>query len=115
MQRGIAEVCSLIFNRQDYFLPARFQLLSTSLLCIQGRGGKGSIFIFAAGNGREEFDTCAADGFVSSIYTISVGSVSVSGDQSFYDERCSGKLITVFTDDDFVDGQDVVSGRVSAK
>ena len=68
--------------------------------------------MFAAGNGGEEYDTCAADGFVSSIYTISVGSVTVSGDQSFYDERCPGKLITAFTDDDFVYEQDVVSGRV---
>lgn len=65
---------------------------------IQGRGGRGSIFVFASGNGGHRSDTCAADGFVNSIYTIAVGSVSLNGRPSSYDEQCSGKLVVAFTD-----------------
>lgn len=79
---------------------------------MQGRQGKGSIYTFAAGNGAQYFDTCAADGYVSNIHTISVGSVAIDGQQSFYDEECAGKMVTVFTDDDFIYYGDVVSYKV---
>jgi len=36
----------------------------------KGRGGKGSIFVWAAGNGGKYWDNCNCDGYVSSIYTI---------------------------------------------
>ena len=42
----------------------------------KGRGGKGNIFVFAAGNGGDHDDSCASDGYANSIYTFSVGSVS---------------------------------------
>lgn len=64
--------------------------------------------MFAAGNGGDEFDTCAADGYVSSIFTISVGSVAIDGRQSFYDEECSGKLVVAFTDNTKYYGRHVV-------
>ena len=31
---------------------------------IQGRSQKGSIYVWAAGNGGKNYDSCAADGFV---------------------------------------------------
>ena len=37
-----------------------------------GRGGKGSIYIFACGNGGST-DSCNADGYANSIYTITIG------------------------------------------
>lgn len=82
-------------------------------LSLQGRQGKGSIFLFAAGNGGENDDSCVADGYVSSRYTIGVGSVSNDGRQSFYDEQCSDKMVVVFTDDPYVfPYQDVVSTKL---
>lgn len=66
---------------------------------MQGRQGKGPIFVFAAGNGGLHYDTCATDGYISSIYTIAVGSLSADGSQAIYDEQCSGKLVAAFVDD----------------
>ena len=62
---------------------------------MQGRGGKGSIYVWSSGNGRDE-DDCGTDGFVSSIYTISVGAIGVDGHYSFFDERCSAKMVTAY-------------------
>jgi subtilisin family serine protease len=61
----------------------------------EGRNGKGSIFVWASGNGRDE-DDCAADGYVSSIYTIAVGAIGVDSHYSFFDERCSGKMVVAY-------------------
>lgn len=41
-----------------------------------GWGGKGSIFVWAAGNGGMQRDHCGADGYVNSIYNIANGAVS---------------------------------------
>ena len=68
-------------------------------VCVQGRDGKGSIFVWANGNGGDA-DDCAADGYSSSIYTISVGSIGVAGEPSYYDEECSAKMTTAFVTDD---------------
>ena len=65
---------------------------------LQGRDGKGSIFVWANGNGGPE-DDCAADGYSSSIYTISVGAVGVDGVQSWYDEDCSAKMVSAYVTD----------------
>lgn len=53
--------------------------------------------MFAAGNGGLYHDSCAADGFSSSIYTISVGSADQTGRQAFYDENCPGKMAVTFS------------------
>ena len=62
----------------------------------QGRGGKGSIFVWAAGNGGTKHDSCAADGYVNSIYTIAIGSASSDGSPAYYDEMCSAKMAATF-------------------
>lgn len=66
---------------------------------VQGRGGRGSIFIWAAGNGGQYYDSCTADGYASSIYTIAVGSADQKGEQADYDEFCSSKMAVTFTYD----------------
>ena len=63
----------------------------------QGRDGKGSIYVWAAGNGGSYFDSCAADGYASSIYTIAVGSADQDGQQADYDENCAGKMAVTFS------------------
>ena len=78
----------------------------------QGRGGLGSIYVFAAGNGGPQ-DTCAADGYVNSIYTISVGSAASNGQQSFFDEICSAKMVVAFDSDPYQNSSHVVSVEVN--
>ena len=51
--------------------------------------------MWANGNGGED-DDCAADGFASSIYTISVGSIGVNGTPSHFDEECSAKMVVTY-------------------
>ncbi|CAG0912487.1 unnamed protein product [Notodromas monacha] len=46
----------------------------------QGRKGKGSIFVWASGNGGREHDNCNCDGYTNSIWTLSISSASEHGD-----------------------------------
>ena len=62
---------------------------------LQGRNNLGNIFTFAAGNGGPA-DTCTADGFAQSIYTIPVGSYNQNGGPAFYDEKCSSKMTVAY-------------------
>ena len=43
---------------------------------LQGRGGLGAVYVWAAGNGAKNGDNCNCDGYTSSIYTLSVSSVT---------------------------------------
>lgn len=63
---------------------------------MQNRNGLGSIYVWASGNGRRHHDSCSTDGYVSSIYTIAVGSVDQHGQRAFYDEECPSKLIVTY-------------------
>ncbi|XP_064404069.1 neuroendocrine convertase 2-like isoform X2 [Halichondria panicea] len=63
----------------------------------KGRDGKGSIFVWAAGNGGWNYDSCAADGYSSSIYTIAVGSADQTAGQASYDEQCAGKMAVTYS------------------
>ena len=77
-------------------------------MCLQGRGGLGNIYTFAAGNGARFGDNCAADGYTNSIYTISVGSAASNGRQSDFDEDCAGKMVVTFDSDPYMDRRHVV-------
>lgn len=57
-----------------------------------GRKGKGALYIWANGNGGALGDNCNCDGYVNSIYTISIGGVTQQGQIPFYGERCSSTL-----------------------
>ncbi len=46
---------------------------------LQGRGGKGSIYVWAAGNGARSNDNCNYDGWANSRYTISIGATDFNG------------------------------------
>jgi len=61
---------------------------------VNGRGGLGSIFVWAAGNGLQSNDNCNYDGFANHRATIAVGAVGNDGKQSYYSEPCSAMLIT---------------------
>ena len=54
--------------------------------------------MWANGNGGV-YDDCAADGYVSSIYTISVGAIGIDGRPSPFDESCSAKMVVTYVTD----------------
>nr|RLV76681.1 hypothetical protein DV515_00016740 [Chloebia gouldiae] len=64
---------------------------------VQGRGGLGSIFIWASGNGGTNYDNCNCDGYTNSIYTVSVGSVLGDGQRPRYSESCPAILTTTYS------------------
>ncbi|KAF3691566.1 PC3-like endoprotease variant B [Channa argus] len=64
---------------------------------IIGRGGKGSIFVWAAGNGGMQQDHCGADGYVNSIYNIAIGAVTQTGKPAYFGEPCPGVMAVTLT------------------
>ena len=62
----------------------------------KGRKGKGSIFVWASGNGGHDHDDCNCDGYSTSIYTITVSSTTKSGSIPWYSEACSSTLATTY-------------------
>ena len=62
-----------------------------------GRGGKGSIFIWASGNGGKDADSCNCDGYTNSIYTLSISSATEKGNIPWYSEACSSTLATAYS------------------
>ena len=55
--------------------------------------------MWANGNGGAASDNCNCDGYTSSIYTLSVGSISPGGFCTTYDEKCPSTLGVVYTGD----------------
>ncbi|KAJ5898966.1 hypothetical protein N7495_003710 [Penicillium taxi] len=62
-----------------------------------GRDGKGSIFVFAAGNGALYGDNCNFDGYTNSIYSITVGAIDRQGKHPSYSESCSAQLVVAYS------------------
>ncbi|KAL4660764.1 proprotein convertase subtilisin/kexin type 6-like isoform X1 [Arapaima gigas] len=63
----------------------------------KGRKGKGSIFVWASGNGGRRGDHCSCDGYTNSIYTISVSSTTESGTMPWYLESCASTLASTYS------------------
>ena len=62
----------------------------------QGRGGKGSIYVWASGDGGS-YDDCNCDGYASSMWAISINSAINDGRTALYDESCSSTLASTFS------------------
>lgn len=60
---------------------------------IEGRGGLGAIYVWAAGNGRDNHDNVNADGYASSIYTIAVAATDNAGRAAWYSEPGASILV----------------------
>nr|CAH0100756.1 unnamed protein product [Daphnia galeata] len=69
----------------------------------EGRKGKGAIYIWASGNGGRVKDNCNCDGYVSSIYTLSIGSVSEQGDFPWYGEQCPSTMAVTYSSGAYTD------------
>lgn len=72
-----------------------------------GRGGKGTIFVFAGGNGLEVGDDSNYDGYANAIETIAVGAVSDRGEQASYSEP--GANLVVAAPSSSADGQEITT------
>ncbi|WRT65817.1 uncharacterized protein IL334_002766 [Kwoniella shivajii] len=57
-----------------------------------GRNGKGSLFVFAAGNGGGADDQCNFDGYTNSIFSVTVGAVDRKGLHPYYSEMCAAMM-----------------------
>uniref|UniRef100_A0A8D8M392 furin n=1 Tax=Cacopsylla melanoneura TaxID=428564 RepID=A0A8D8M392_9HEMI len=63
----------------------------------RGREGKGSIFVWASGNGGRDHDNCNCDGYTNSIWTLSTSSATETGQVPWYSEACSSTLATTYS------------------
>ena len=70
-----------------------------------GRGGKGNIYVWAAGNGGEALDNAGYDSYNGSIYTISVAALNDLGQRATYSERGACLVVTAPSGNDSVRSQ----------
>jgi kexin len=63
----------------------------------RGRGGKGSIFVFASGNGAGYGDQCNYDGYTNSIYSVTVSAIDYKGLHPYYSEPCAANMIVAYS------------------
>ena len=64
-----------------------------------GRNGKGSLYVWSTGNGGTFADSCACDGYVNSIYTIGIGSVTEFNGIPQYLEPCAAVHAVTYSSD----------------
>jgi subtilisin family serine protease len=65
----------------------------------QGRDGKGSIFVWAAGNGQQYEGNINYDGYANSRYVIAVGALDHNGQQAEYSEPGASLLVSTYGGD----------------
>lgn len=63
----------------------------------KGRDGKGTVYVFAAGNGKASDDNCNFDGYTNSIYSITIGGIDKSDASPYYSEQCSAQLVVTYS------------------
>lgn len=63
----------------------------------EGRDSKGSLYVFASGNGGRAFDQCNFDGYTNSIYSITVGAIDYKGLHPNYAEACSAVMVVTYS------------------
>ncbi|KAI0318823.1 kex protein [Amylostereum chailletii] len=62
-----------------------------------GRNGKGSIFVFASGNGAQFGDQCNFDGYTNSIFSVTVAAIDYKGLHPPYSESCAANLVVAYS------------------
>lgn len=66
-------------------------------VCLQGRQRKGSIFVFAGGNGDRTNDTSANEPFANLPYTIVINGVTYDNRPPDFAKECACVLASAFT------------------
>ncbi len=74
--------------------PGPLALSAIAQAAQNGRGGKGTIFTWAGGNGLESNDNSNYDGYANSIYTIAVAALTDTGRQAYYSEPGANLVVT---------------------
>jgi hypothetical protein len=59
---------------------------------LRGRMGKGTIYLWASGNGAAKGDSCAYDGYASSPYVFAIGALDHQGNAASYSEGCAALM-----------------------
>uniref|UniRef100_A0A0N4ZFP7 P/Homo B domain-containing protein n=1 Tax=Parastrongyloides trichosuri TaxID=131310 RepID=A0A0N4ZFP7_PARTI len=77
--------------------PGYLTQLALRSAVINGRGKKGSILVWASGNGGIHSDNCNCDGYAASIYTISVSGVTQNHNSPWYGEQCSSTFVSAYS------------------
>ncbi|XP_036367005.1 PC3-like endoprotease variant B [Octopus sinensis] len=77
--------------------PGKYTKLALQMGVQQGRNGLGSIYIWSTGNGGARYDDCNADGYVGSIETVAVGSISDNGLKPDFLEECPSMFVVTPT------------------
>ncbi|KAI8616263.1 peptidase S8/S53 domain-containing protein [Chytriomyces sp. MP71] len=77
--------------------PGKLSAAALKAGVTMGRAGRGSIFVFASGNGGMEKDNCNFDGYANSIYTIAIGAINHKGQMPPYGEMCSAHLAVTYS------------------
>lgn len=62
-----------------------------------GRGGLGTIYTWAGGNGKEDNDNSNYDGYANSRFVTAVGAVDNNGVQSFFSEPGANLLVSAYS------------------
>lgn len=63
----------------------------------EGRDKKGSIYVFASGNGGHLGDNCNYDGYTNSIYSITIGAIDHKDLHPPYSESCSAVMAVTYS------------------
>lgn len=63
----------------------------------EGRNNRGSIYVFASGNGGHLGDNCNYDGYTNSIYSITIGAIDHKGLHPPYSEGCSAVMAVTYS------------------
>lgn len=74
--------------------PGPLMRAAISNAIANGRGGRGTIFVWAGGNGLDNLDDSNYDGYANSIYTIAVAALTDQGEQSWYSEPGANIVVT---------------------
>ncbi len=78
--------------------PQPLTLAALETAATSGRGGKGTIILWAGGNGGDVGDNSNYDGYANSIYTIAIGALDSSGSRSYYSEPGSNVVVCAPSD-----------------
>jgi len=69
-----------------------------------GRNGKGIIYVWAGGNGRQYNDNINRDGFANSPYVIAVGATDYTGEFAYYSESGAALMVNAPGGETLFDG-----------
>lgn len=71
---------------EDLDKPGPLTLAAFANAATTGRGGRGTIILWAGGNGGDNQDNSNYDSYANSIYTIAIGATDSKGNRAYYSE-----------------------------